>query len=569
MNIFLLFISMFIMIGYYIISSPSQKLEEQEPEYVIQQSDARSIVDCVISKQNSVMVYPAHTLDKPCVDRYGITSKYYVFGENNTSLADGDPNDGAGEWYDSTLTGTQSFYIITTTGEPLTDDQRGSTLEVIGKYYSSMGTLGIYDGTSIVTPGANLDVPNAVKNDSDLGLTNGDIVYFMQYNIPDYADPIPDEEHPEKKICPPGFTPTLHFGVWKCDPTTVQRYCQDGADWNLDTGECVPNANFHCSGCPDNDNICNYKQLVKIDDTWVCLDPPENIIENPCDGVKVLNANTLKWECTPLDSDDANTCETKLASYVWSTYHAYGDDNQPLPYGLTMTIRTISCGRCEKPFLKIEPDSDNPDVNTCELYCVPDTSKIDTQTCFTGNPACCTGNQHGIYFGFTSDSKIEDLNLKNSSGTTIDNVNGTLGDDGSFLEDTGILDDQHKQNKKFNCMECTGYATINSDTSISKYTAFCNPTSDAQTVRATGEPKSPDDLSGCNYVVDESPAMASPDYSAPDMAMSPPPDENQPQAVDPKPEKEPEEKEPEEKKPEEKKEGIVLKPAPKFSERKP
>jgi hypothetical protein len=62
------------MAGYYIISSPSQRIIEQETEYSIKKADLRSIAECVVAAQNAAM-YGEEFVDD-CVQRYEVKSQY-------------------------------------------------------------------------------------------------------------------------------------------------------------------------------------------------------------------------------------------------------------------------------------------------------------------------------------------------------------------------------------------------------------------------------------------------------------------------------------------------------------
>ena len=55
MNIFLILLSVIIMAGYYIMSSPSLRIIEHETEYSIEKADLRSIAECVASSQNAAI----------------------------------------------------------------------------------------------------------------------------------------------------------------------------------------------------------------------------------------------------------------------------------------------------------------------------------------------------------------------------------------------------------------------------------------------------------------------------------------------------------------------------------
>ena len=68
------------MAGYYIISSPSQRIIQHETEYAIKRADLRSIAECVVSAQNNAM-YGEEFKDR-CVEKYGISSQYVCMNNN-------------------------------------------------------------------------------------------------------------------------------------------------------------------------------------------------------------------------------------------------------------------------------------------------------------------------------------------------------------------------------------------------------------------------------------------------------------------------------------------------------
>ena len=68
------------MAGYYIISSPSQRIIEHETEYAIKKADLRSIAECVVSAQNAAMY--GDEFNDICVEKYEITSQYICMNNN-------------------------------------------------------------------------------------------------------------------------------------------------------------------------------------------------------------------------------------------------------------------------------------------------------------------------------------------------------------------------------------------------------------------------------------------------------------------------------------------------------
>ena len=445
MNIFLLFVSMFIMIGYYIMSSPSQNVAQQETQYVIEQSDIRSVAECVVSTQNEVMYCRTFTDD--CVARYNITSQYVHVNRLGSVIQKGSMSELCAEVERDPERVPYRTYIITTS-YALPVEERNNMLDILEKYYSDRGNLGIIEGSRLIVPDSIVarTIPENVI--SNANLQDGQLAYIMQYRTPTLPGDEPVNPDPDQPECPEGMTLVNIAGIWKCRPLEPLTFCQEGTVWNSETMDCEPTEEFEC----ENENAT----LVQMSDgTWVCLEPNADIeCEN---GVIVLNSNTLEWECIKVENPSVfkENCNKKKPGYVFSL------SDLKTTTGPTLKVKTISCGRCEKPTL---------DKETCDMYCLPDVSKLNTRTCFSGDPSCCTGDDKGIYFGFTKTSRTD----------------GILGSDGKpvniVLDE--ILDDYHAQNKKFNCMRCK-YSSIDTSKSISPYTAICTGNSEGETVSVT------------------------------------------------------------------------------------
>jgi hypothetical protein len=93
------------MAGYYLISSPSQRIIEQETEYAIKKAELRSIAECVVSVQNAMMYGEDFT--DICVERYDIQSQYICMNKKYNIMSC-DAETGTPPTYN---------YIITTSSE--------------------------------------------------------------------------------------------------------------------------------------------------------------------------------------------------------------------------------------------------------------------------------------------------------------------------------------------------------------------------------------------------------------------------------------------------------------------
>ena len=177
----------------------------------------------------------------------------------------------------------------------------------------------------------------------------------------------------------------------------------------------------------------NNQTAVLIEDIWECVDPfsdqtcPENMVAR-------LNYSTLTWECVSDPNAQKHTKKCDNIAFAPKTRGAIG---------ATLRVRSVSCTDCETAVI---------DQETCETYCIPDVNKLTDPRCYDGSIEECTGPNRGLYFGFSSKSRIEGL-------SAIEN-------------ETILLDRNHSQNRMFNCMDC-GEGEIDSDKSISPYTAVC------------------------------------------------------------------------------------------------
>ncbi len=111
--------------------------------------------------------------------------------------------------------------------------------------------------------------------------------------------------------------------------------------------------------------------------------------------------------------------------------------------GATLRVRSVSCTDCETSII---------DEDTCETICIPDINKLNDTTCYNDDVSACSGPNRGIYFGFSNKSRID--KIPEIANTTIN------------------LDNEHSQNRKFNCMDC-GMGEIDTEKSVYPYTAIC------------------------------------------------------------------------------------------------
>ena len=410
-NIFLILLSVMFMAGYYLISSPSQRIVEHETEYAIKKAELRSIAECVVSAENAFMY--GETFDDICTERYDITSQYVCMNDKYNIMSC-DTNGGK----------TPVYNFIITTATALPESEYNRMLEILEQYYPDAGTFGIFTDSELISAGAinRRSIPKKIIDTAKL--KNGQLVYIMQYTIPDETIDYPLVDGSDIN-CPAGTMKAYRFGRWQCVGYNYKISCTGDTIWDSTLMECVADETRK--------PLCaNNQTAVLIDDVWECVDPfaDKNC---PIGMIARLNYNDLTWECV----DDPNATKTvkKCDSVARAPQTRHG--------GTTLRVRSISCTDCEQIYV---------DEETCETYCIPDPSKLTDEKCYAGNPEDCSDATHGIYFGFNQKSHIDGI---------------------KELQDKIItLDRNHSQNRMFNCMDC-GETEIDKEQSVSPYTAVC------------------------------------------------------------------------------------------------
>lgn len=400
------------MAGYYIISSPSQRIKEHETEYAIKSADLRSVAECVVSAQNAAMYGEEFT--DPCVEKYEITSQYICMNENYNIVS-----------CDFENAKSPEFNFIITTSYVLPDTEYNSMLEILEKHYPDAGTLGVFVNSALMSAGSvsNRLIPNKIIESAKL--QPGQLIYIMQYTIP--KEPIEYKLVDGSDIvCPTGTMKTFRFGRWQCIEYNYKISCTGDTIWDPDLMECVSDE----SRKP----LCaNNQTAVMVDEIWECVDPfqdqtcPENMVAR-------LNYSTLTWECV---EDPNTTKKVKKCDNITIMPETRGI------VGATLRVRSVSCTDCETPII---------DEETCETYCVPAPNKLTDPRCYAGDISECSGINRGIYFGFSPKSRIDKID--------------------AVPEESIPFDRDHSQNRMFNCMDC-GDSEIDTEKSVPPYTAIC------------------------------------------------------------------------------------------------
>ncbi|MGN0917309.1 MAG: hypothetical protein ACI4NZ_03830 [Candidatus Enterousia sp.] len=411
MNIFIMILLAVFMMGYYMIYAPSTRNAEQTTEVAVKTADLRGIAECATAVHNA-QIRDTEFSDI-CIEQNGIESKFICLNAN-MSVTDCNPRGRQKPQY---------RFILTATA-PLPYSQYNDMMEILEKYYADSGTFGIFQENKIVAGGTSnkRSVPKSII--SEMELTDGQLVYMTQYEVPDSETEFTATNAPDI-ICPVGTAKTYRFGRWQCVGYNTKIDCGGDMIWDSELLECVPDE----SRKP----LCASTQTaVIVDEVWECVNP---FPEKKCPGNMIarLNYETLEWECVSAPGAEPATkkCEHIIGSAI------YG---RP---GATLRIPVASCTDCEKMIT---------DTETCISYCVPDETKINTAACYPGRVSECSGPSRAMYFGFPNFSYSNNVDVVKNSVIP--------------------LDRQHAQNRRFNCMDC-GDGLIDTEKSIPPYIAIC------------------------------------------------------------------------------------------------
>ncbi|MBO7067017.1 MAG: hypothetical protein J6W40_05365 [Alphaproteobacteria bacterium] len=411
MNIFIMMLVALFMGTYYLISSPSLRIREQEIDYAITRADLRSIAECTMAAHNATI--NGHTFDDECVEKNGIKSNIICMDSRNSiTTCDGVKNKRP-----------EYTYILTTT-QPIQDEAYNDMMEILEQHYANVGTFGVLIDNQIVSgSGTKRNMPKPVTK--EYNVSDGQLVYLTQYSIPDVETEYETTEADDMR-CPAGTVKVFRFGRWQCIKENTKTNCAGDMIWDSDLAECIPDE----SRKP----LCAAQQTaVIVDDVWECLNP---FADKTCGGGMIarLNYNTLEWECV---SDPNATQTARKCDYIASGV-VYGRQ------GATLRLPPSSCTDCETLYV---------DQETCRATCLPDPSKLGDPRCYPENTRTCSGSTMGFYFGFPDAAYIAKVSAV--KGTQVP------------------LDSDHSKNRKFNCMDC-GIGGINESKSLPPYVIVCN-----------------------------------------------------------------------------------------------
>ena len=410
MNIFIMILVALFMGTYYLISSPSLRIREQEIDYSITRADMKSIAECTMATHNATI--NDVQFDDICVTQNDIKSEIICLDSKKSVTQ-----------CDAIKNKTPEYTYIITYTKPIDTSLYNDMMEILEQNYADVGTFGVFMENQIVSGGGTKrNIPSAILKKHEF--KDGQLIYLTQYSIPTKQTEF-ETTTSDGIICPTGMSSVFRFGRWQCIGLNMKTNCGGDMVWDYESETCIPDE----SRKP----LCASQQTaVIVDDVWECIDPfaekicPPNMIAH-------LNYNTLEWEC--IQNPDIITQNTKCSHVAYDAISGR--------HGATLRVPTTSCTDCETMVV---------DEETCRTKCIPDPTKLNNPSCYP-SPNSCKGSTKAFYFGFP-DQKYA-LNVPAIAGKTVP------------------FDSTHSQNRKFNCMDC-GNGGINESKSFPPYIVVCN-----------------------------------------------------------------------------------------------
>ena len=411
MNIFIMVLVSLFMAGYFWLSSPSQQLPQHTTDYAVTMADLRTIAQCATAVHNAQI--NGVEFQDICVEQNGIVSKFICL-DKGLKLTK----------CEVVRNKKPAFSYIVTATAPLDASNHNNMMQVLETYFTDSGTFGMFQDKMIMSGGTSTKRGVPAEIIAEMELTDGQLVYLTQYEIPDAGTAYEMGGTPGV-VCPTGMAQVYRFGRWQCITYNTKTDCGGDLIWDSDLYECVPDESRR--------PLCASSQTaIIVDDVWECVNPfPERSC--PDNMVARLNYNTLEWECVvePGSGKDATKCAHITAGTISGGI------------GSTLSIPQTSCTDCER--MVVDPE-------TCVSSCVPDPTKMRDRRCYPGRTNECSGPSRGFYFGFPSADYAA-------------SVDAVYGVDVPF-------DKSHSQNRRFNCMDC-GDGIIDTSRSLPPYVIVC------------------------------------------------------------------------------------------------
>ena len=408
MNIFLTVLVALFLGAYYIFTAPSVRTPDQETEYAVKYADLRAIIECTAAVHNANI--NGTQFQDVCITQNGIQSDIVCL-DRRMSLTD--------------CSGASTYNYVVTTSGTIPNTQFNNTMTILEKNFADAGSFGIFQNGYVIS-GATVTkraIPKSLI--SHMNMHDGQLVYVTQFAK---TDPAATFTSPgiDDVVCPPETSKVLRFGRWQCVGYNTKTSCAGDTIYDYSTDSCIPDDSLK--------PLCGSVQTaVLVDGIWECVDP---FPDRKCDGntTAKLNYTTMTWECIVDPNKTAK--KTKCSHFKTSVTPGRGK--------ASMRVDQLTCTDCEKMLV---------DEETCVAHCVPDTSKLTSESCYPGEATDCADETHGLYFGFPNVNyakKVSEL-----EGHTV------------------IFDASHSQNRKFNCMDC-GERGVDLENSFPPYTIICN-----------------------------------------------------------------------------------------------
>ena len=411
MNIFIMILVSLFMVGYYLMDSPSQQVAHHDTDIAITRSDLRTIAQCAAAVHNAQINGTEFT--DTCVDDNEIVSEFICLDKNKKTTK-----------CEIVRNKKPAFSYIITATAPIDAKNHNAMMELLEQYYADSGTFGIFQDKTIMSGGTSTKRIVPAQIISEMELTDGQLVYLTQYEIPD-AGTVPGIASTVDVVCPVGTAKTYRFGRWQCVSYNTKTNCGGDMIWDSDLYECVPDESRKPL-CADS------QTAVMVDSVWECIDPfPDKTCPNNM--IARLNYNTLEWECVV--DPTTNTAVKKCDNIV-------SGGNYGL-LGTTLRVPQTSCTDCERMVT---------DTDSCTSYCVPDPSRVTDSRCYGGAASECSGPTRALYFGFPNRAYVESVS--------------------DVLSVAVPIDRSHSQNRRFNCLDC-GAGVIDTARSLPPYVAVC------------------------------------------------------------------------------------------------
>lgn len=363
MNIFLLFLTTILMIGYYTIYSPSQNLPGANIDSVAENAKLQALVERVVAQHNDFLI---HGNDQDYIENDGITSCYFCVSETNSLVSCDNAK-------------TQIWVTNSNADKIPLPDKLDATINFIRQNHPHTSLLGIYDskdGNDIVytvqAPNGKSIASNllnsATQKDCKIN-SAGQVIYITEQNYN------------------PGGGGNGGGGGGGDEPAPIDCYTYCVKELGYINGE--PNDRHHCKNVQKEVPTC----LCYTAETANCPDTEMNLncYETPfplyqCKSCDEICRHATGCMCGDTDEPDEPDPEEpinpngdeKCLSYTHLGYKEPGGNHSEIA-NFTLQSRQW-CGKCQKLVKDSDPDH-------CTQWCVPKNPKYESVSseCFSNS----------------------------------------------------------------------------------------------------------------------------------------------------------------------------------------